>query len=73
MGHLWTLDTVKYLGFPNEGQQLIDSTRNLAVIRTGSPFNVSRLEEERQRITRLFRNNGYYFYKMDMHLIWQIL
>lgn len=63
MGHLWTLDTVKYLGFPNEGQQLIDSTRNLAVIRTGSPFNVSRLEEERQRITRLFRNNGYYFYK----------
>lgn len=56
MGHLWTLDTVKYLGFPNEGQQLIDSTRNLAVIRTGSPFNVSRLEEERQRITRLFRN-----------------
>jgi len=63
MGHLWTLDTVKYLGFPKEGQQLIDSTRNQAVIRTGSPFNVSRLEQERQRITRLFRNNGYYFYK----------
>lgn len=63
MGHLWTLDTVKYLGFPNEGQQLIDSTRNLAVICTGSPFNISKLEQERQRITRLFRNNGYYFYK----------
>ena len=63
MGHLWTFDTVKYLGFPKEGQQLIDSTRDQAVIRTGSPFNVSRLEQERQRITRLFRNNGYYFYK----------
>ena len=62
-GHLWTLDTVQYQGFPEAGQHLIDSTRNLAVIQKGAPFNVSKLEEERQRITRLFRNNGYYYYK----------
>lgn len=62
-GHLWTLDSVQYLGFPEAGMHLIDSTKSLAVIRKGEPFNVSRLEEERQRITRLFRNNGYYYYQ----------
>lgn len=63
LGHLWTLDSVRYLGFPEAGRHLIDSTLNQAVIRRGSPFNVSQLEQERQRLTRLFRNNGYYYYK----------
>ena len=62
-GHLWTLDSVQYMGFPEAGWHLIDSTRNQALIHKNDPFNVSRLEQERQRITRLFRNNGYYFYK----------
>ena len=62
-GHLWTLDTVQYLGFPEAGKHLLDSTLNMAVIKKGVPFNVSKLEQERQRITRLFRNNGYYYYK----------
>lgn len=62
-GHLWTLDSLSYLNFPENGKHLIDSTINKAVIKKGSPFNVGKLEEERQRITRLFRNNGYYFYQ----------
>lgn len=63
LGHLWTLDSVSYMGFPEAGWHLIDSTRNQALIKDGSPFNVSMLEQERQRITRLFRNNGYYYYQ----------
>ena len=63
LGHLWTLDSVAYVGFPTHGKHLIDSTRNLALIGKGTPFNVSLLEQERQRLTRLFRNNGYYYYK----------
>ena len=63
LGHLWTLDSVSYMGFPEAGWHLIDSTRNQALIKNGSPFNVSMLEQERQRITRLFRNNGYYYYQ----------
>ncbi len=62
-GHLWTLDSMAYLNFPAQGQHLIDSTMKKAIIKKGSPFNVSNLELERQRITRLFRNNGYYFYQ----------
>ena len=63
MGHLWRLDSVAYLNFPEHGKQLIDSTMSQAFIRKGSPFNVSKLEQERQRLTRLFRNQGYYFYQ----------
>lgn len=63
LGHLWTLDSVSYMGFSEAGWHLIDSTRNQALIKDGSPFNVSMLEQERQRITRLFRNNGYYYYQ----------
>ena len=62
-GHLWTLDSMAYLNFPAQGRQLIDSSMNKALIRKGSPFNVSNMESERQRITRLFRNRGYYFYQ----------
>ncbi len=62
-GHLWTIDSMSYLNFPAVGKMLIDSTMPQALIRKGSPFNVSNLESERQRITRLFRNQGYYFYQ----------
>ena len=63
LGHLWTLDSVSYLNFPSFGKELIDSTMDAALIKPGSPFNVSKLESERQRLTRLFRNNGFYFYQ----------
>ncbi len=62
-GHLWTIDSLSYINFPAAGKMLIDSTMSEALIRKGSPFNVSNLESERQRITRLFRDQGYYFYQ----------
>lgn len=62
-GHLWTLDSMAYLNFPAKSKQFIDASMNKALIRKGSPFNVANMESERQRITRLFRNRGYYFYQ----------
>ena len=62
-GHLWTLDSMAYLNFPAKSRQFIDASMNKALIRKGSPFNVANMESERQRITRLFRNRGYYFYQ----------
>ena len=63
LGHLWTLDSVVYLNFPSFGERLIDSTKRVSLVKKGNPFNVSKLESERQRLTRLFRNNGFYFYQ----------
>lgn len=62
-GHLWTLDSMAYLNFPAKSKQFIDASMDKALIRKGSPFNVANMESERQRITRLFRNRGYYFYQ----------
>ena len=63
LGHLWTLDSVAYLNFPSFGKKLLDSTMSASLVKKGNPFNVSKLESERQRLTRLFRNNGFYFYQ----------
>ena len=63
MGHLWTIDSLQYVNFPPAADSLIMAARPNAVIKSGAPFDVATLEQERQRITNLFRNNGYYFYK----------
>ena len=63
MGPLWRIDSVEYVGFPAHTDSLIDSLKSEAVIRRGDPFTVSGLESERQRITSMFRNNGYYYYE----------
>ena len=63
MDSLFRVDTMSYEHFPQQMMKLIDSTRSEAVINTGSPFSVSHLDGERTRITRLLRNNGYYFYQ----------
>ena len=59
---LYTLDSVAYVNFPDTLQQLIDSTASESLIKPGSAFSLSSLEGERNRISSLFRNNGYYYY-----------
>ena len=63
MGHLWTLDTVRYENFPHDADSLIRGSLDQAIISKDAPFNVNNLELERQRVARIFRDNGYYFYK----------
>ena len=63
MNHLYTLDTVRYVNFPQEAMVLIDSTASESKITTGVPFDISRLDEERERVSKLFKNSGYYYYQ----------
>jgi len=60
---LFTVDTMNYVNFPKPMQALIDSTANQTYITSGAPFTVANLDAERQRISQLFRNNGYYYYQ----------
>ena len=64
-GRLYMLDSVGYFGFPAEADSLIRSTLDEPTVRRGTPFVVSKLEAERQRISTLLRNNGYYYYQPD--------
>ena len=63
LGHLFTLDSISYIRFPEKMQKLIDSTRTKSMIQTGTPFNITSLDAERNRLNNLFRNNGYYYYQ----------
>lgn len=60
LGHLFTLDSISYVGFPQEMQQLFESS---SLLQRGEAFNISTLDEERARISSVFRDNGYYYYK----------
>ena len=63
LGHLFTLDSISYVRFPEKMQKLIDTTRSKSMIQTGAPFNITSLDAERNRLNNLFRNNGYYYYQ----------
>ena len=63
MGHLYTLDSIQYVNFPTIPDSLIRLTSDEAYIHKGDPFTVSALDAERNRLTTLFRNNGYYYYQ----------
>ena len=64
-GRLYTLDSVGYFGFPAEADSIIRSSLDEARIHKGDPFVVANLEAERQRVSTLLRNSGYYFYQPD--------
>lgn len=63
MGHLWTLDSIAYVGFPLGCDTLIHQSLPLANIRKGDPFDVTTLSSERNRISNLLRSNGYYYFQ----------
>lgn len=65
MGHLWTIDTLQYVNFPTQIDTLIAANRAAALIKSGDAFSVPTLENERQRVGTLLRDNGYYYYQPD--------
>ena len=62
---LYTVDSLQYKNFPEEMQALIDSTSEEKVVRVNDPFSLDALESERNRVSQLFRNNGYYYYNTN--------
>ena len=61
-GRLYTIDTVKYVGYPAFADSLIHATLAESGLKPGRPFTTAALDAERTRLAALFRNNGYYFY-----------
>ena len=62
-GRLYTLDSVSIVGFPAAADSLIQATMDETYVKKGDAFVVSNLDAERQRISNLLRNNGYYYYQ----------
>ncbi|MCM1079827.1 MAG: BamA/TamA family outer membrane protein [Bacteroidales bacterium] len=60
-GPVFTLDSIAYRGFSDEETALFqDST---TFLHKNDPFSVTNLENERNRLYKIFRDNGYYYYQ----------
>ncbi|MBC7947235.1 MAG: BamA/TamA family outer membrane protein [Chitinophagaceae bacterium] len=64
-GKQWKLDTVVYNLRHPELQQLADSTKNTAFIKPGDAFAKVPISLELDRLTELYRNNGFLRFTRD--------
>ncbi len=62
-GRMYKLDSISIVGFPVEADSMIHATSDETYLKKGDAFVVSNLDAERQRISTLLRNNGYYYYQ----------
>lgn len=65
MANPYYLDSIMYLNYPSRADSLIRATYKQRVLRKGDNFSVLQLEAERQRLSTLFRNNGYYYFRPE--------
>lgn len=65
MAKPYFLDSIMYVNYPTRADSLIRATDNQRLLHKGDNFSVLRLEEERQRLSTLFRNNGYYYFRPE--------
>ena len=69
-GPLFHLDSIAYLGFPLVADSIIHATSHLTALHSGAPFSVVDLDEERNRLSKAFRNNGYYYFRPE-HIVYR--
>lgn len=62
-GRMYKLDSISIVGFPVEADSMIHATSDESYLKKGDAFVVSNLDAERQRISTLLRNNGFYYYQ----------
>ncbi len=65
MRNPYYIDSVMYARFPYAADSLIRETYANRLLKDGDNFSVLKLENERARLSNLFRNNGYYYYRPD--------
>lgn len=61
----YTYDSIQYTRIRHRADTLIKANIGNALLHTGDNFDVTQLEAERQRISSLLRNNGYYYFRPD--------
>lgn len=64
-GPLFRLGRIDYQRFDSVTDSLIRATAARSLLHEGDAFNVPNLDAERTRLSALFRNNGFYFYRPE--------
>lgn len=65
MNNAWTYDSIRYVRMRHKMDTLIQNTVGDRLLHKGENFNVTNLEAERQRISSLLRNNGFYYFRPE--------
>lgn len=63
MGQPYKIDTVTFEGFPERADTIIMKHFDERLIHSNDNFDVTQLNNERERLVTLFKNNGYYFFR----------
>lgn len=61
----WMYDEIIYPSPVDDLTTLIDSLKTTSLIQKGRQYNTDTLSMERNRITSVLRNNGYYYFRPD--------
>lgn len=64
-GPLFRLGTIEYQNFFGLTDSLVQRTMPKSNLHTGDAFNVLNLNAERSRLSELFRNSGYYYFRPE--------
>lgn len=59
----YTYDSIEYRNFTGKADSLIKTTKHERLIQSGGQFSANGMNKERERISTLLRNNGYYYYQ----------
>jgi len=70
MNEPYVLDSIRHIRFRHRADTIMQRYRRFQLLRTGDNFNVITMEEERQRIAKLMRNEGYFFFRPE-HIVYQ--
>lgn len=65
MGRPYLIDTVTYENFPEQADSIIRKHSDERLIHSNDNFDVTALNSERERLTDLFRENGYHFFRKE--------
>ena len=61
----YTYDSIRYMQRRHRTDTIVRSNKIESLLHKGDNFNVVQLEAERQRISSLLRNNGYYYFRPE--------
>ncbi len=64
LGDPYLLDSIRY-AFPNAQDSLIKSTTGDTYLHQDDAFSIVDLQSEKDRVTNLLRDNGFYYYRSD--------
>lgn len=64
-GTLFHLDSIEYRDFPTSMDTLIRQTMKESLLARNTPFSVATLSDERNRISSIMRNKGFFFFRSE--------